>query len=134
MKKNDRLRRHAEYQQLYKSGKKYQAKHMSYFFTVRKSETEESSLSATFPHPSCQGPRVGLTVGRIMGNAVTRNRIKRRLRAAVRLSLPLLHTLNVDIALHPRRGSQELAWPLLQQDVATVFRTIARLSGESAAR
>ena len=45
---------------------------------------------------------MGLTAGRVLGKAVERNRIKRRMREAVRLNLPLL-TRDVDVVLHPRR-------------------------------
>ena len=45
---------------------------------------------------------MGLTAGRVLGKAVERNRIKRRMREAVRLNLALL-TRDVDVMLHPRR-------------------------------
>ncbi len=45
---------------------------------------------------------MGLTAGRVLGKAVERNRIKRRMREAVRLNLALL-TRDVDVVLHPRR-------------------------------
>jgi ribonuclease P protein component len=40
--------------------------------------------------PNLEPPRVAYAVGRPVGNAVTRNRVKRRLRAAVRQSAPSL--------------------------------------------
>ena len=84
-----RLRKHADYQSVYKRGRKQFAKQMSYFFAVRE------GLAG--------GPRIGLTVGKVMGKAVDRNRIKRRMRAAVEKNLHLL-TAPVDVVLHPRRG------------------------------
>ncbi len=62
---------------------------MTYFFAERTSNPPT-------------GPRVGLTAGRVLGKAVERNRIKRRMREAVRLNLALL-TRDVDVVLHPRR-------------------------------
>lgn len=134
MESTNRLRRHADYQKVYKRGRKYFAKHMSYFFTVRESDAAESGSrvlnSVTGP---TEGPRIGLTVGRVLGNAVTRNRIKRRLRAAVRQHLALLGTLPVDIALHPKKTVAEMEWTPLEQDIANVFRAIvAKTRKESA--
>src|ERR1700736_5319225 len=53
-----RLRKHAEYQRVYKSSRKQFAKQMSYFFTLRTAaEIERDPDGAT-------GARVGLTVGK----------------------------------------------------------------------
>ena len=66
--------------------------------------TSRSSMTYFFAERSSGvGPRVGLTAGRVLGKAVDRNRIKRRMREAVRLNLALL-TRDVDVVLHPRRS------------------------------
>lgn len=134
MQTDHRLRRHADYQTVYKRGRKYQAKTMSYFYTVRAGATAESGSSVLPPtiYLPAPGPRVGLTVGKVLGNAVVRNRIKRRLRSAVRMHIALLDTLDVDVALHPRKTAQDMDWRLLEQDVATVFRTIAKMATSTA--
>lgn len=49
-----------------------------------------------------RGPRIGLTVPRAVGKAVARNRIKRRVREAVRLALPGIAG-DWDIVINPRR-------------------------------
>jgi ribonuclease P protein component len=88
---------------------------MTYFFAER-----TSSLSA--------GPRVGLTAGRVLGKAVERNRIKRRMREVVRLNLPLL-TRDVDVVLHPRRTVLTVEFAGLQSEVSRIF-TIVEKAGE----
>jgi ribonuclease P protein component len=60
-----------------------------------------------------------------MGKAVDRNRIKRRMREAVRHNLHEL-TLPVDVILHPRRSVIDLDFAILNREVAQVFRAIQK--------
>jgi ribonuclease P protein component len=89
---------------------------MTYFFAER-----ASGLDSQPPI----GPRVGLTAGRVLGKAVERNRIKRRMRQAVRLSLGLL-TRDVDVVLHPRRSVLTAEFARLQEEVAKIFIVIEK--------
>lgn len=89
---------------------------MTYFFAAR---------GASPRVPAGFGPRVGLTAGRVLGKAVERNRIKRRMRAAVRANLPLL-TRDVDVVLHPRRGVLTTSFAALHSEVAKIFATIEK--------
>jgi ribonuclease P protein component len=93
---------------------------MTYFFAERTSNPDsQSGLQQVL------GPRVGLTAGRVLGKAVERNRIKRRMREAVRLSLELL-TRDVDVVLHPRRSVLTAEFARLQEEVAKVFIVIEK--------
>ncbi|WP_263366891.1 ribonuclease P protein component [Edaphobacter bradus] len=114
-----RLRKHADYQRVYKSSRKQFAKQMSYFFTLRASDDVQLTT-----------PRIGLTVGKVMGNAVDRNRIKRRMREAVRRNLPAL-TAPVDVVLHPRRSVIDLDFAALDREIAGIFRTIQKAAEKS---
>jgi ribonuclease P protein component len=78
------------------------------------------------------GPRVGLTAGRVLGKAVDRNRIKRRMREAVRLNLALL-TRDVDVVLHPRRSVLTAEFSGLQEEVSRIFAVVEK-AGEKAGR
>jgi ribonuclease P protein component len=108
-----RLCKHADYQIVYKAGRKQFGKQLAYFHAVR----PPARRSAT------PGPRIGLTVPKALGKAVDRNRIKRRLREAVRAALPLL-TAPVDVILHPRRSVIDLDFAQLKREVSTIFRSV----------
>jgi ribonuclease P protein component len=116
-----RLRKHVDYQRVYKASRKQFSKQMSYFFALRTAEEIAADPDGA------AGARVGLTVGKVMGKAVDRNRIKRRMREAVRKNLAALST-PVDVILHPRRSVIDLEFAQLDREVATVFRTIQKLA------
>jgi ribonuclease P protein component len=66
------------------------------------------------------GPRVGITAGKVLGKAFERNRIKRRMRAAILSNLDALHA-PVDVVLHPKRCVLSAEWPVLRNEVRRVF-------------
>ncbi len=77
--------------------------------------------------PAPGGPRIGFTVPRALGNAVVRNRIKRRFREAVRSCLDGL-TSPWSIVINPRRKAFDAPMPELCQEVGKLF---ARCQGSS---
>lgn len=107
-----RLRKHADYQRVYQRSRKHFSHSMTYFFADR----------ASIPPI---GPRVGLTAGRVLGKAVERNRIKRRMREAVRLNLALL-TRDVDVVLHPRRTVLTAEFAGLQNEISRIFAMVEK--------
>jgi ribonuclease P protein component len=118
---NFRLCKHADYQLVYKASRKQFGKQLAYFHAPRPADRRSATT----------GPRIGLTVPKALGKAVDRNRIKRRLREAVRAALPLL-TSPVDVILHPRRSVIDLDFLQLKREVATIFRSIQAASERAA--
>ena len=110
-----RLRKHADYQRVYQGSRKKFGKHLSYFFLLRGTPPDHVSPG--------EGPRIGLTVGKVMGKAVDRNRMKRRMREAVRRKLSAV-SAPVDIVLHPRRDVLDLEFSVLEREIDSVFRAV----------
>jgi ribonuclease P protein component len=106
--KTSKLLRHSDFQRVYKQGRRHFAAHMTVFYLRREQGT---------------GPRVGLTVGRVLGGAVQRNRIKRRLREAVRHNLASL-ALAVDVVINPKKSALVAEFTVLNDEVARAFQVI----------
>ena len=104
-----RLLRHADFERVYKQGRRHFAANMTVFY-LRRAEGE--------------GLRVGFTVGRVLGGAVTRNRMKRRLREAVRLhgSVPAA----VDVVINPKKSLLTTPFADLRNEVRRAFEVIAK--------
>ena len=79
-----------------------------------------------------KAPRVGFTVTKRVGNAVVRNRIKRRLREAVRLSLFGLARDGVDYVLIGRQGTVHRRFDTLREDLESTKRTMSNMLNEYA--
>ncbi|MGA8761611.1 MAG: ribonuclease P protein component [Candidatus Sulfotelmatobacter sp.] len=114
-----RLLRHADFERVYKQGRRHFSASMTVFYLPR----QEAEMSKTdMPSRLMAGPkrevRVGFTVGRALGGAVQRNRMKRRLREAVRLSRRA-GDLPVDVVINPKKS-------LLAADFAAVLNEVSR--------
>ena len=70
--------------------------------------------------------RVGFTVTKKIGNAVVRNRMKRRLRALARAALPVRGIPRADHVLIGREGGIERDFALLAADLAAALDKAAR--------
>jgi ribonuclease P protein component len=73
--------------------------------------------------------RIGFTVGRVLGGAVQRNRIKRRLREAVRQRRAILKE-TVDVVINPKKSVLTVKLPALLEEIGRAFDMIARKMGE----
>jgi ribonuclease P protein component len=114
-----RLRKHAEFQQVYRCGRRHFSQILTAFYLLR---TGEIAVG--------QGPRVGITVGRALGKATVRNRIKRRVRAAVTENLKRL-TRDVDVVINPKKVTFEIEFAQLLGEVGRAFDVIQQKAGKS---
>ncbi len=77
--------------------------------------------------PAGHGLRVGFTVGRALGGAVQRNRMKRRLREAVRLSSPPVE-VNADVVINPKKSLLAVDFQAVLNEVQRAFVVIRKAS------
>jgi len=119
--KSQRLLRHSDFRRVYSEGRRFFAAHMTVFYVPR----QDASGAAW---------RVGYTVGKVFGGAVERNRMKRRLREAVRLS-EFESGIAADIVIHPRPSLAARNFSALRDDIEKAFEAIERsLAKEKLAR
>ena len=71
------------------------------------------------------GIRVGFTVGRVLGGSVQRNRMKRRLREAVRLS-GFPPEVSADVVINPKRSLLGADFADVRNEVARAFQVIEK--------
>ena len=105
--RSGRLLRHADFERVYKQGRRHFSASMTVFYLPR--ATAGSS-----------GPRVGFTVGRALGGAVVRNRMKRRLREAVRLT-QRAGAGDVDVVINPRKSLLTAEFAVVLNEVQRAF-------------
>jgi ribonuclease P protein component len=110
--RSTRLRKHADYQRVYRESRRFTSASMTYFFRARAAS-----------EPAGAPPRIGLTTGRVLGGAVQRNRIRRRMREAVRRHVGELPQ-RVDVVLHPRKQVLEMEFGRLENEIARVFAAV----------
>ena len=70
--------------------------------------------------------RVGYTVSKKVGNAVIRNRMKRRFRALARELLPIAGVPGADHVLIGRQSGIERPFASLREDLLKALRKVAR--------
>lgn len=113
--KQHRLLRHADFEQVYKQGRRHFAAHMTVFYLRREGDSSKKNA----------GLRVGFTVGRVLGGSVQRNRMKRRLREAVRLS-GFPPEISADVVINPKRSLLGADFADVQNEVARAFQVIEK--------
>lgn len=78
----------------------------------------------------CAGLRYGITVTKKIGNAVVRNRMKRRFRALIRDLLPSQGLPDHDHVLIGREGGIERDFALLREELAAALARAAVGKGD----
>jgi ribonuclease P protein component len=104
-----RLRRHADYQRAYAASRKRQSASMSWFLASQDPPARQAAVA-----------RIGLTAGKVLGKAHERNRIKRRMREALRRHVDLVPA-GCDLILHPRRSVLTMEFAKLEAEIVRIL-------------
>ena len=108
------LLKHSDFDRVYKQGRRHFSSHMTVFY-LRQAEG---------------GARIGFTVGRVLGGAVDRNRIRRRLREAVRLERWRLKG-PVDVVINPKKSARTVEFSVLLEEVERAFDVINKVTSST---
>ncbi|MCI5968444.1 ribonuclease P protein component [Helicobacter sp.] len=101
-----------DFDRVYKSQKRWHSSHFVLFF-----------------RENAQHKRVGFSVSKKVGNAVCRNRIKRRLRAVYRESM--LDLVSGDMILLAKSGLDKVAYKTLQNNYEYALARLGLRDGKS---
>jgi ribonuclease P protein component len=107
-----RLRENRDFRLIYARGRSH-ADSLAVIYVLRRNGDHASAAP---------GRRIGFVVSKKLGDAVVRNRIKRRLREAVRLRLPELREGPFDVIFVGRTGAKAAEWPAVQASVGELLR------------
>jgi ribonuclease P protein component len=129
--RNARLLRHADFERVYKQGRRHFSASMTVFYWPR---PEAGAAGAKVPAAKpvvAAGLRVGFTVSRALGGAVQRNRMKRRLREAVRMTRPAAGP-NADVVINPKKSVLTVDFTAVVNEVGRAFVVIQeKLAGKA---
>jgi ribonuclease P protein component len=129
-----RLLRHADFERVYKQGRRHFSASFTVFYWPR--PEAKTPVAGTTPKSvpnsaPTSGLRIGFTVGRALGGAVQRNRMKRRLREAVRMSLPQ-PGVAADVVINPKKSLLTADFAAVLNEVSRAFAVIEqKLSGKA---
>jgi ribonuclease P protein component len=106
-----RLLKHSDFERVYKQGKRHFSPHFAVYYLRRENGA---------------GARIGFTVGKVLGGAVQRNRMKRRLRETVRRQISLLGGVAADVVIHPKKTVLTMEFKTLLEEVGRAFEVVLR--------
>ena len=127
--KSARLLRHADFERVYKQGRRHFSSLMTVFYLQRQRTEAAEAAQAAPAAKITPGFRVGFTVGRALGGAVQRNRMKRRLREAVRLSHPS-QEIAADVVINPKKTLLTADFTAIANEVSRAFVVIEEKLGK----
>jgi ribonuclease P protein component len=109
--RDDRLRKRREFEECYASGVRASGRHLQLFLLGGESR-----------------PRLGVSVSRRVGNAVARNRVRRRLREIFRRSRALLGSAPARVVVNARPTAAAASFSELSEDYRSALsRALSRL-------
>ena len=113
-----RLKRRRDFLLLARTGRKWAAPGL-----VLQAKQRDEKLD-TVPGMDADSMRIGFTVSRKVGNAVVRNRARRRLKAAAETIFPAHGKPGFDYVVIGRATTPKRPWPALQDDMIAALKKV----------
>lgn len=115
--KSAHLLKHADFRRVYEKGRRHFSGNLTAFYLRRPAEAQA---------PGAGPVRVGFTVGRALGGSVERNRIRRRLREAVRMQMSSLSGIAepIDVVINPKKSVLQVEFAVLSEEVSRALQVI----------
>ena len=113
-----RLRRRREFLRVQRGGRKHHTRFFLVFVAPTKRDSQHERPGSDAPS-DLPGPRLGVTVTRKVGKAVTRNRIKRLVREAFRRERTRLPT-GIDMVWVAKRDAASTTFEAVVDDMRTL--------------
>ncbi len=132
----DTLKKRSDFLRLNKQGKKFVGKNMV-VLSLKRPFTGEVVTDGVVTGEVATGEaeassraviRVGYTVTKKLGNAVVRNRIKRRLREVSRMTLPLSGVPGFDYVIIGRKYALHAEFTAVLREMQTAMRYLSKTS------
>lgn len=104
-------------------------------FLPRKSYVMQRNVQAICAHEENQilpPAQIGFTITKKVGNAVVRNRIRRRMREAVRFTDPALFEAGYDYVMIGRKDALSIEFDALCEDIESTLKRLADGEGKPA--
>ncbi len=125
-----RLLRHADFERVYKLGRRHFSASMTVFYWQRAEAGASAPAKSPVKTAVAPGLRIGFTVSRALGGAVVRNRMKRRLREAVRITRPAAGP-DADVVINPKKSLLTVEFAAVVNEVSRAFVVIEqKLAGK----
>ncbi len=125
--KHSRLRRSREFSQVYRQGRKSVSAHL----VVRAWSPPAPSLNPGEPLEAPASPRIGIVVSqKVHKRAVVRNRLKRQVRAALRVLLPRLSP-HLWVVINLRPEATQCDYGEFLRELEQLFTKLEVLHGHS---
>ncbi len=115
--KSAHLLKHADFRRVYENGRRHFSGNLTVFYMHRPDDANA---------PGAGPVRVGFTVSRALGGSVDRNRIRRRVREAIRRQMTLLNGISgpIDIVINPKKSVLQVEFSVLSEEVSRALQTI----------
>ncbi|TJX13666.1 ribonuclease P protein component [Tissierella creatinini] len=105
MDKKYRIRKNLEFKRVYSGGKNYWNRNLTLY--IKKNNLDES--------------RFGITITKKIGNAVVRNRIRRRIKEVYRLNFHKIKD-GYDLVFIPKKNVQEISYKQLESAMLHILK------------